>query len=646
MTKKFPVKKKPAPAVALLTEARGEKRLKFFFGLFIAVFAFLLYAKSISYNYTLDDHPAIDENKFTTRGIAGIPKLLTTDYWFGYKDEVRGPIYRPMSLMMFAVEWQFFPRNPHINHFMTVFLYALTCWLLFLILCKLKLPFSSPAVPGMKFLFPFICMLLYAAHPIHTEVVNTIKSRDDVACFLFAALSILFFLKYISAQSLSSLIAGSVFFFLSMLSKETGITFLLIIPLLIFVFTGASSKLILKVTGMLSGVALLYLFIRMQVIESVPKNPQLISPINNMLYAAPDFQSRQATAFYILLKYLQLLVFPHPLTCDYNFSQIKIQRFDSVLPVLSLLLHLALTVYAVIKIRKRSIVAFSILFYFVTLSPVSNILFIGGSSMAERFMYIPSFGFCLVVTFGMFKFLKTDNKITGIKKLIIHNALLAGVVFIITGLYLSKTISRSKYWKDNFTIYSVDVKTSPNSVTANKIFGSSLVAEAQKINNFQQRIDTFRLAVPYLKRAIEIYPYYTEVYRIIGFAYFSSFNYDSAFYFFREGLKFKPDDMEMNFNASLAKIQLQKFDEAIPILKHLTSVFPNHEEGFYNLALCYTNKGDYDAALPYYQKVNQLNPNRGDAYFYEGKIYEVKGDATKSAAFYKRAADLGYPVPK
>src|SRR6185295_13256469 len=110
-----------------------------------------------------------------------------------------------------------------------------------------------------------------------------------------------------------------------------------------------------------------------------------------------------------------------------------------------------------------------------TLSPVSNVFFIGGSSMAERFMYIPSFGFCFIVTYALFKFLKSDSKITGMNKLITNNAPFVAVVFILAGLYFVKTISRSKYWKDNFTVYSVDVKTSPNSVTANKIFGSTLV---------------------------------------------------------------------------------------------------------------------------------------------------------------------------
>jgi protein O-mannosyl-transferase len=384
----------------------------------------------------------------------------------------------------------------------------------------------------------------------------------------------------------------------------------------------------------------------MQVVASVPRNPQLISPINNMLYAAPDFQSRQATSFYILIQYLQLLIFPHPLTCDYNFSQIPLQRFSNALPLISFVLHAALTVFALIKIRKRNVVAFAILFYLVTLSPVSNIFLIGGASMAERFMYIPSLAFCFLVTFFLFKLLKKGDKATGIKKLISQNPLPVVAILVIVSLYSVKTIARSKYWKDNMTIYSVDVVTSPNSVTANKIFGSSLLERARLIQNPQHKLDTFHLSILYLKKAVEIYPYYTEVYRIVGYAYFSTMNYDSAFYFFKEGLKQKPNDAEMNYNAAMSMINLMKYDEAISILKHLTSVYPAYEEAFYNLALCYTNKGDYANALPNYEKVNQLNPNRADAYFYQGEIYKVTGDATKSAAFYKRAADLGYPVRK
>src|ERR1019366_7370252 len=113
------------------------RKLKISFGIFIFAFAFILYAQSISYNYTMDDHPVTDQNKITKQGLAGILTLIKTDYWFGFKDDLRGPVYRPASLVVFAIVWQFFGDSPHIYHLINVLLYSLTCLVLFLLLIKL-----------------------------------------------------------------------------------------------------------------------------------------------------------------------------------------------------------------------------------------------------------------------------------------------------------------------------------------------------------------------------------------------------------------------------------------------------------------------------------------------------------------------------
>src|ERR1019366_9152697 len=78
-------------------------KLKIALGIIVGMFAFILYVQSITYGYTMDDHPVTDKNKYTTMGIAGISTLMKTDYWYGFKDEYRGPVYRPMSLILFAV---------------------------------------------------------------------------------------------------------------------------------------------------------------------------------------------------------------------------------------------------------------------------------------------------------------------------------------------------------------------------------------------------------------------------------------------------------------------------------------------------------------------------------------------------------------
>src|SRR5205085_8404465 len=127
-----------------------------------------------------------------------------------------------------AIVWQFFPDSPSVFHLVNVLLYSLSCWILFLLLCKL---FEKH-----NLVLPFICSLLYTAHTIHTEVVNSIKSLDEILCFLFAILSVTFLLGFAEKKSIVKLIMGAVFYLFSLLSKETGISFLLITPLLLFVF--------------------------------------------------------------------------------------------------------------------------------------------------------------------------------------------------------------------------------------------------------------------------------------------------------------------------------------------------------------------------------------------------------------------------
>src|ERR1039458_738598 len=90
--------------------------LKPLLGIIIAAFAFILYAQSISFDYVLDDVTVTKENKVVKKGFGGIPEIMSKDYWYGYNDNLRVPEYRPTSLFLLAVEWQFFPDNPHFSH--------------------------------------------------------------------------------------------------------------------------------------------------------------------------------------------------------------------------------------------------------------------------------------------------------------------------------------------------------------------------------------------------------------------------------------------------------------------------------------------------------------------------------------------------
>ena len=507
-----------------------------------------------------------------------------------------------------------------------------------MLLCKL---FNKQSI-----LFPFVCSLLYAAHPIHTEVVNNIKSLDEVLCFLFAIVSIWFLLRYISTKSKLSFILGGVSFFLALISKETGISFLVIIPLIIFFFSDYFKKSIIPISILLVTITGLWLILRSIIFKDLPTNIiTATSALNNTLYAAPNFISRYATAFYILLRYIGLLIFPHPLTVDYNFAQIKIQTLNDPAALFGIIFYIAIGIYSIFNFKKKSIIVFGILFFLISLAPVSNIFFLGGSSMAERFMYIPSLGFCLILTYFLIKFTKTEiakSRYNNFVKMLSANSTLFLFVFGITILYSLKTFSRNEDWKDTLTIFSHDVQVSKNSATANELLGNSLLLRGAKISIKENQLDTFNLAKTYLKRALEIAPAFYYASSNLSYIYLVENKADSAYLYLKEGLKNGPDDVLLNYYLGSALFLLKKFDDAIKVLSHTISLNPKYEDAYFMLASSFLSKGDANNGLLCYSKVIEINPNNSKAYYFAAGILNSQGDTLKAKEFINKAMSLGY----
>ncbi|HET9824025.1 MAG TPA: hypothetical protein VFP87_01760, partial [Chitinophagaceae bacterium] len=546
---------KPVPPLSRITsDTKVSKKLKTSLALIISILAFVLYAPGIQNNYALDDSAVIQENSVTTEGLSAIPIILKRDYWYGSGHNIsRGPIYRPTSLLVFATVWQFFPDNPHVYHFINVSLFAATCLILFLVLCKL---FKTQNLS-----FAFTCTLLYTAHPIHTEVVDNIKSLDEILCFLFGLISTWFLLKYVFSAQRLAFILGGISFFLCLLSKETGITFLVIIPMIIFFFADvptrkiiASSLLLLVLTG-------IWLIIRVIVFKDLPLNTATTGVLNNALNAAPDKISKYATAFYVLLRYVLLLLFPHPLSYDYSYSQIKIQTPSDPAALAGFILILGAAIYSVVNLRRKNIISFAILFFLIALAPVSNIFFMTASTMGERFLYIPSLGFCIILAYVLTRITKTESIKSRFKNVFQFFAL-CRVLFIVTliicAFYCFQTISRHKDWKDSLTLFSHDVKISSNSARTNQNLGSALMVSVMKSTNKQNQLDTFELAKKYFRRALEIYPDFYAPLSHLGVIYIFENKIDSAYGYLKKGIAIMPDDVDLNFNLGLALFHLKK----------------------------------------------------------------------------------------
>ncbi|MEZ5054780.1 MAG: hypothetical protein R2807_08505 [Chitinophagales bacterium] len=151
---------------------------KWFYFILILL-AFVLYGNTIFNEYSLDDRLIVTENPYVQNGLAGIDDIFKSNY-FQSKDVTLDK--RPVTVSTFAIEYQFFGANPHVSHFINVLLYAL---LLIVLFQTLKRVFK---LDTLHYLLPFLATILYAVHPIHTEVVASLKNRDELLVMLFGLL--------------------------------------------------------------------------------------------------------------------------------------------------------------------------------------------------------------------------------------------------------------------------------------------------------------------------------------------------------------------------------------------------------------------------------------------------------------------------
>jgi protein O-mannosyl-transferase len=527
---------------------------------FIFLFACLLYVNTLGHDYTQDDAIVIYDNMYTTQGISGIPGLLSKDTFFGFfKTEgkaklVSGGRYRPATPVMFAVEYELFGKNPFYGHLMNVLWYALLGLMLFLLMSKI---FVENAKDKQSILwFAMLTSMFFVAHPIHTEAVANIKGRDEIISLLGSLTAVWLLLKAEKNDTKKYSLLASVVFFIALLSKENAITFLVIAPLIFFMLCNMEVARILKKSLYLVVPAVLFLLIRTAILGfdfggapmELMNNPFL--KLVNDSYVPFTGGEKLASILYTLGKYLLLLVFPHPLTNDYYPRHIDIMSFTDIGVMLSLAVHLVLGFLAVYFFKRNKIVSFSILYYFITLSLVSNILFPVGTNMSERFLFMPSLGFVLLLAYIIYKYLFRQGT---------ANYTFFGVSAVILILFSFKTIDRNKVWKNDYTLFTTDVKVSENSAKALNAAGGAIITEHSTEENESLRNQKLREAVNYLGRALEVHPKYKAAALLKGNAHFYLEEYEEAIKSFNLALDLDPNYADARRNLSFAYREAGKF---------------------------------------------------------------------------------------
>ncbi len=607
----------------------------------------LLYANTLTHEFTQDDAIVIYDNMYTTQGIKGLSGLFTKDTFYGFFKEdgkaklVSGGRYRPFTPAMFALEWQIIGKKPWLGHFMNIFLYGLLCFMIYKVMVSLFCHREDS--DRMRYL-ALVTALLYAAHPIHTEAVANIKGRDEIVSMMGAILALYAFVKYIDTAKINYLFLAAVSFFIGLMSKENTITYLAVIPLALYFFRDLSFLQSVKKSAFLVVPVIIFLIIRASILGNdfggtpmeLMNNPFL--KIVDGRYVAFSGGEKMATIIHTLGRYVQLLIFPHPLTHDYYPRHIDMMTFGQPRVLLDGLMYILMAVIAVKGWAKKSIVSFGILYFFITLSIVSNIVFPIGTNMSERFMFMPSLGFAMVLGYLLVK-LVYDYK--G------HTALLS-VCAIILLLYGSKTVTRNQVWESDFELFTTDVHTSRNSAKVLNAAGGSLVDKYGQNENKEVREKHLVQAMEYLDRATEIHPTYKNAYLLKGNAHFFIGSYEKAVEAYDTALKIDPNFSDALKNQAIALREAGKYagekqgdmTKATLYLEKSYQMAPQDMGTVRLLGVLNGVKGNHLEAFKFFKAVSDAQPENANAYLDLSTAYRNLGDQENAEKYFQKAISL------
>lgn len=607
----------------------------------------LLYANTFRHQFALDDDIVICKNEYVLQGISGIKSIFSKDLYDSFykqmntRDQLSGGRYRPLSVATFAIEQEFIgtQENPvysancwdanqngvgdaaedltgdgifndkdcrvkgfGLRHINNVLFYGLTCCVLFFFL-------SSVVFKNNK-LLALAVTLLFAAHPMHTEVVANVKSRDEIFSLLFMLLTLISAHRYIQRGKMTDMLISALCFLAAMLSKEYGATLLILVPLSLYIFEPERIKLngIVKVALSYLGVFLIYFLMRRNAVAVIGKSDLQDTELLNNPFLLADESQKVATKLFIFLKYIITLIIPHPLSSDYGYNSIPYRNFGDIEVWIGVLSIIAIVFGGIWALKKRNWIAFALAFYMLNILLVTNLVFNVGATMGERLAFHSSVGFCMLL--GAFLFWIGDK----VKQV----ALPLGMMVLIVIAYGFKTIDRNKAWESDVTLALTDVEIMPESTSLNGNAASRYIDLSEYKANKPKEKEYLQKSIRYGLKALSLHPQFVNGYLNLGLAYAKLEQFDSAKVTWDKAFKIYPSHpQKQTFYGLLGQAYYNKgynlggagkWKEGQFYLFKATEVAPENARYWYDLGGFSYNAGDFATAKMAWAKAYQLNP--------------------------------------
>lgn len=408
----------------------------------IFMFAALLYGRTANYDIVWDDAMVLTASK-TPLNAAGLKEIFTTPV---------DKLYRPLRTLCFAIE-NALNAGTREYHVTNTVIYALACLLFFHFVSRLTGSLKIAACAA----------ALFAAHPLHAEVVSSISNgRADLMCAAFIFSSLYCFTHAPQAPFYGLL--SPALFALAVLSKESAIVF----SGLIFIISlqrGLCERREGVFEAVRKAVIFTFPFIAASIIYVIVRHSILGGVSQASGYHGGSLKNTALTSMSVAPDYAAALFFPLKQCALYTVAPLT--GFTPK-AALGMFLVASLIAAGTASLRRSPVVSFSLLFILLTWLPASNLIPLS-TIKAARFMFLPSAGACVLAAAVLERAAKGLSRKEGARAAIVAAA--TGAIVCVYSVY---TLSASSVWRNSATLWTDSITCAPHSPISWNNYGRTI----------------------------------------------------------------------------------------------------------------------------------------------------------------------------
>jgi len=521
--------------------------MKFIPIMILLLVSFAVYFNALFGDFVYDDKEQVVNNPWI-RDIGNIPTIFSRSVWSFQPGLSTWNYYRPLMHIVYMLNYHVFGLKPWGFHLVNILFHCGVSALVFLIIRRF-LTEHTVTTSSVYLSPPFMAAMLFASHPIHTEAVTWVAGLPDVAFTFFYLLSFYLYILFREGAKtgyLFSILSFSV----ATLFKEPALT----LPIMLIAYDYQMKKfdetLLVGIKRYIPYIVVsgIYLLVRYHALGS-------FAPLESYT----DLSTYQfiINVFPLFREYLTSLLWPFNLNFWHTFHPIStLIEANGMISIVVTVIFIFLVALAAYK--KKKIYFVGLLLLIIPLLPAFYIKGISGKPYAERYLYLPSVGYVLLLAILL----------SWAKDKLPRAAKSVTIVFIaIVGLYTVGTINRNKVWKDNFYFWSDTVKKSPDNAIAHNELALAYVTQGQ--------LDR---AIAELQTILRLMPDNANAHISLGNVYVAQGQLDRGIAEFQEALRLKPNSAIAHKNLARAYASQGQLDRAIAEFQTALRLKPDFNE--------------------------------------------------------------------